>query len=66
MYVLTTDVKSYSTGQTVPKGTALVGVYSDAHKPGHVLAMASFAGERHKLSMPETAMEWSSEPRAGN
>lgn len=65
MYVLTKDVKSYSTGKLVPKGTALFSIYGDAHDATKVLAMASFGGERHKLSMPKTAIEWSSEPRCG-
>lgn len=64
MYVLRRDVKSYSTGRLIPKGTALFSVYSDTtDKDGDgILALASLGGERHKLSFKKDAMEWTNPP----
>lgn len=67
MYVLKNDVKSYDTKRLIPKGTTLVSIYSDTtDKDGDgILAFARFAGERHRVSIKKTDMEWLSEPLAG-
>jgi hypothetical protein len=65
MYVLKTDVQSYDTKRLIPKGSTLVSIYEDANRENGILAFARFAGERHRVSIKKTDMEWLNEPLAG-